>query len=202
MQDISANHGYEVIRVEAPQVLQLRHRVLNPKGPESSIMFPEDTHATTLHFAAHRTLSASCSYAIVACVTLMVQPLEDFMAWRIRAMAVDPKLQRQGFGKKVLSTGLGWLVDHGWRDCLVWATVRVEAIGFYKRFGLVVDSPQFDHGFSGPSVRMCKYNSDASDVRQIPIVARKHQDKVSPKTRSCDGAWYYTQGYKDAELDY
>lgn len=73
--------------------------------------------------------------AVVGCV------LFDFTSGRLRAMAVDPALQRTGLGARLVKRLEEELARRGVRRVLLHA--RADVVGFYERLGYEVEGEPF-----------------------------------------------------------
>ena len=139
----------DVEQVPAFLVVPLRQRVLRPHQSVSEVGFEGD--ATGTHFAAF-----DASSAIVGVVSLIGEPPDErgSPSWRLRGMATEPALQRQGVGR-ALMTGLLDFVARGGGGAL-WCNARLRAVGFYELFGFVVAGEVFEEPDIGPHVRMAR----------------------------------------------
>ena len=109
--------------------LDLRYRVLRaPLGLSRS-----DVGFTGEHGALH--LVATEGERVVGCV------LYDFASGRLRAMAVDPTLQRSGLGSRLVRRLEGELEGRGIRAVLLHA--RGDVVGFYERLGYTLRGEPF-----------------------------------------------------------
>ena len=145
----SADVHLDVEQVPAFLVLPLRQRVLRPHQSVSEVGFEGD--ATGTHFAAFNNSSA-----IVGVVSLIVEPPDERGApsWRLRGMATEPALQRQGVGRALMSGLLDFVARSG--GGAIWCNARLHAVGFYELFGFVVTGEIFEEPDIGPHVRMAR----------------------------------------------
>ncbi|AGK51061.1 MULTISPECIES: GNAT family N-acetyltransferase [Burkholderia] len=121
--------SYSIVTVPVASVLPLRARILLD-GDENASRFPCDDHDATLHLAART------SDGIVAVATICRQPFRDFPAdgaWRLRGVAVEPFMQGQGVGTRLMHA----CIEHAQRQNgkVVWCTARDSARGFYESLG-------------------------------------------------------------------
>ncbi len=130
MPTLSDSHVlFSICSVSAADVAPLRGRILLA-GELDSARFRGDDDVSTLH------LAVVCADVIVAVATICREPLpgsNDSAAWRLRGVAVEPAVQRHGFGKVLMKLCL----DHAERQSgrLVWCTARESARGFYESLG-------------------------------------------------------------------
>lgn len=117
------------------EIVELRRRVLRAGTPSAEPGLPEDTTPGAFHLAGRR------DGELVACVSFMPQdtPLRPGQsAWRFRAMAVDPTMQGNGYGRVILADGIERVraLD---AVRVVWASARDSAIRFYESMGMHVE---------------------------------------------------------------
>jgi predicted GNAT family N-acyltransferase len=145
----SAAVHIDVEQVPAYLVLPLRQRVLRPHQSVCEVGFGGD--ATGTHFAAF-----DVSSAIVGVVSLIGELSDErgTPSWRLRGMATEPALQRQGVGR-ALMTGLFDFVARSGGGA-IWCNARLHAVGFYERFGFAVTGEVFEEPDIGPHVRMAR----------------------------------------------
>lgn len=127
------------------EILPLRHRVLRPGVAMEVAEFPGDMDDSTLHFAALQ------DDKVLSCLSVYASKWQDEDAFQLRGMATDASHQRCGIGGKLLQ----YAVSHVPSVKYIWCNARVEAIGFYRKFGWNVKSDEFDIEGVGPHVRMC-----------------------------------------------
>jgi predicted GNAT family N-acyltransferase len=145
----SAAVHVDVEQVPAFLVLPLRQRVLRPHQSVADVGFEGDETGT--HFAAFDTSSA-----IVGVVSLIGEPPDasGTPSWRLRGMATEPALQRQGVGRALMSGLLDFVARSGGGS--LWCNARMRAVGFYQLFGFVVAGEVFEEPDIGPHVRMVR----------------------------------------------
>jgi predicted GNAT family N-acyltransferase len=139
----------DVEQVPAFLVLPLRQRVLRPHQSVSEAVFEGD--ATGTHFAAF-----DPSSAIVGVVSLIGEPPDErgTRSWRLRGMATEPALQRQGIGRALMSGLLDFVARSG--GGALWCNARLHAVGFYEHFGFAATGEVFEEPDIGPHVRMAR----------------------------------------------
>lgn len=113
-------------------VRPLRHRVLRPGRPESTVHTPRDEDRGTWHLAAFD------GDRVVGVVTLFTEPFGDDLrsAERFRWMAVDAGSRRRGAGAALMRHAAARLDERGTE--LMWAHGRDSALEFYLRLGFRV----------------------------------------------------------------
>ncbi len=128
--DMSENRLlFSICSVSAADVIPLRSTILLD-GDVGTARFRGDDAPSTLHLAVRR------DSATIAVATICREPLpgsNDTTAWRLRGVAVEPALQRYGFGKVMMKLCL----EHAERQSgrLAWCTARESARGFYESLG-------------------------------------------------------------------
>jgi predicted GNAT family N-acyltransferase len=139
----------DVEQVPVYLVLPLRQKVLRPNHDVGVVGFEGDSAGT--HFAAFDESSA-----IVGVVSL-IGDLSDSgnrARWRLRGMASDPDRQGQGIGRELILGLLDFVARAGGGE--VWCNARLQAVGFYQRFGFAVIGEVFEEPGIGPHVRMTR----------------------------------------------
>jgi GNAT superfamily N-acetyltransferase len=121
---------FEVRRVKADQLLDLRRRVLRADNPESSVEDVRDAQDDALHFGGFLgdRLVASASWFISD------PPVnEELRSYQLRYMAIDYDVQGHGYGATVLTVAIAELQARGAEQ--LWANARDSALGFYLTTG-------------------------------------------------------------------
>jgi predicted GNAT family N-acyltransferase len=139
----------DVEQVPAYLVWPLRQRVLRPRQNVVEVGFEGD--ATGTHFAAFDAASA-----IVGVVSLIGGPPDESgsPSWRLRGMATEPALQRQGVGRALMTGLLDFVARSG--GGALWCNARLHAVGFYELFGFAATGEVFEEPGIGPHVRMAR----------------------------------------------
>jgi predicted GNAT family N-acyltransferase len=139
----------DIRKIDARTAREVRHSVLRPHQEPWEIVFDGDDEPDTLHVGAFR------DEDLVAIASVMRESLpgeEDAGAWRVRGMATVPEVRGQGYGGALLERCLAHVTDHGGR--VVWCNARVDAVGFYRRYGFESESGVFELPAIGPHVFM------------------------------------------------
>ena len=136
------NSNNQIQEIALKDALQIRHSVLQfAESTESSIL-PGDKDARTRHFGFFVNIN------LVGVASLFVESLIDRPGegYRLRAMAVDPSMQRKGVGTALIKAII-YAASVAKADYL-WCTARQNAIGFYTGFGFQKDNIQIEmpHG--------------------------------------------------------
>jgi predicted GNAT family N-acyltransferase len=139
----------DVEQVPTYLVLPLRQRVLRPHQSVADVGFEGDETGT--HFAAFDNSSV-----IVGIVSLIREPPDESgtPSWRLRGMATEPSLERQGIGRALMSGLLDFVARSG--GGALWCNARLHAVGFYEFFGFVTTGEVFEESDIGPHVRMAR----------------------------------------------
>jgi GNAT superfamily N-acetyltransferase len=144
----------QVQRVTAARVIPLRRKVLRQGMPAETAIFPGDDEPETFH------LGAMSNGEIVGIATFLVRPYpldrDKGRAWQLRGMAVDPDLQGQGIGSRILDRAIellrGEIVPRNNQHAPVtlWCNARIKAIEFYRQNGWIAEGELFDVANIGP----------------------------------------------------
>jgi GNAT superfamily N-acetyltransferase len=121
---------FEVRRVQAVALLDLRRRVLRADNPESSVEDVRDDESDALHFGGFLgdRLVASASWFPSD------PPMnKELRSYQLRYMAIDYDVQGRGYGASMLETAFEALRACGAQQ--LWANARDTALGFYVATG-------------------------------------------------------------------
>jgi GNAT superfamily N-acetyltransferase len=121
---------FTVVQVEAPELYELRRRVLRGNDPNKSVIDPRDVEVTSWHFGGflNGRLVVSASFFPSEAPT---RP--DLTSFQLRYMATDFDVQGSGYGARVLAVASEALLAHGAQQ--FWANARDTALGFYRATG-------------------------------------------------------------------
>ena len=130
----TTSHGaLELREVSAPETYELRHRVLRRDLAGAPVPVASDDDATALHLAIYS------GERIVGVVRMSAEesPVRPGQpAVRFRGMAVDPAVQRNGVGSRLMTAVVERARAAGAH--VVWANGRDTALGFYTGLGFAV----------------------------------------------------------------
>lgn len=131
----------------APEVVDVRHRVLRAGQPRETAVFPGDDAPDTRHLVAVQ------ADRIVGVVSVMRAAMPDPPAspapgWQLRGMAVLPELQGEGTGARLLAA------THEAVAAPMWCNAREGVVAFYAKHGWRAVGAPFDVAPIGPHVRM------------------------------------------------
>ncbi|UXD71553.1 GNAT family N-acetyltransferase [Sphingobacterium faecium] len=110
-------------QVIASRTWKIRQEVLYPKGSLKDVMIDDDFDGT--HFAA------SVEGEIVGVISVFEVDKETY---QFRKFAVIPKFQGYGIGTALLQSVFDFCVL--WNGRTLYCDARVEAVSFYKKFGM------------------------------------------------------------------
>ena len=116
-------------QIDWQQTIPLRHTVLWPSRPPEFSQIAND--AEGLHFGAFVDDELVCVASVF---------IEGEQA-RLRKYATLPHFQGQGIGTQVLKAIFAYLKQA--QVPYFWCDARESAIGFYQRFGMIVESERF-----------------------------------------------------------
>ena len=111
----------EIQKVNADQILDVRHEVLWPDKPRDFVKVPEDDAG--FHFALF------LNGHIVSVISLFT----DDDSIRFRKFATLSGFQGKGLGSKLLNHAIAFATQNGYAR--MWCDARTSALGFYERFG-------------------------------------------------------------------
>tara|TARA_B100000902_G_scaffold354332_1_gene366396 strand:+ start:75 stop:533 length:459 start_codon:yes stop_codon:yes gene_type:complete len=136
--------------VSSKAVRPLRQKVLRPGKEYLTTIFPGDDEESSFHLAAYQ------EDVIVGCISFYSQDIEGWNSetpgFRFRGMAVEPSLQRQGLGKRLLLAGIQRTNEL--QGGYVWCNARSSARRFYEKFGMGVLGNEFEISEVGPHFLM------------------------------------------------
>lgn len=143
---------FRVRRTDAATLMDVRWRELREGRPRETAAMPGDDDPDTRHWGVFDDDDVA-----VACATVMKQawPEGDGPVWRLRGMAVDRRLRRQGLGAQLLQAVQA---DVG---AAMWCDARIVALDFYASMGWHVRTPLFEVPNVGPHRRMIHLGPDA-----------------------------------------
>jgi ribosomal protein S18 acetylase RimI-like enzyme len=135
----------ELKRISSNTARELRRIVLKKNQPDSEFFYPGDDDELTFHGG----LFVNNELVAIASMFKQEHPLKNVKnSWRLRGMAVSYNYQKNGFGTKVLKFCIENIKNLGAE--ILWCNARLEAIGFYKKYGFKIISDLFEIPNIGP----------------------------------------------------
>jgi GNAT superfamily N-acetyltransferase len=124
---------FDVRRVDASVLYELRRRVLRGNDPKKTVADPRDEEDSSLHYGGFLDgrLVVSASFFPSA-----APKRENLATYQLRYMATDFDVQGEGYGALVLASAEDALRAQGAQQ--VWANARDTALGFYRSTGWTV----------------------------------------------------------------
>jgi hypothetical protein len=124
---------FDVRRVDASVLHELRRRVLRENDPNKTVIDPRDAEDSSLHFGGflEGRLVVSASFFPSTAPTHA-----HLVTYQLRYMATDFDAQGNGYGALVLASAEDDLRAQGVQQ--VWANARDTALGFYRSSGWTV----------------------------------------------------------------
>jgi len=110
----------EIQKVNADDLIEIRHSVLWPDKPREFVKVPEDESG--IHFGLY------FEGALVSVISLF----GDDQDIRFRKFATLPEFQGKGLGSRLLQHAIAYAQAQGYSR--MWCDARTDALGFYKRF--------------------------------------------------------------------
>lgn len=119
----------EIQKVNADDLIEIRHLVLWPDKPREFVKVPEDESG--IHFGLY------FDGTLVSVISLF----GDDRGIRFRKFATLPGFQGKGLGSKLLQHAITYAQIQGYTR--MWCDARTDALGFYERF----DFKKFSESF-------------------------------------------------------
>lgn len=110
----------EIQKVNADDLLEIRHVVLWPDKPREFVKVPEDAYG--IHFGLY------LDGVMVSVISLFAEGKNV----RFRKFATLPGFQGKGLGSKLLQHAITYAQTEGYTR--MWCDARTDALGFYERF--------------------------------------------------------------------
>lgn len=133
---------------EVETILSLRSKILRPGLSLKEAHFEGDDKA--LHFALFKNDGTSLKdlspQSVIGCLSFFSNPFKD-RPWQLRGMATLD--QGRGYGSYLLQSALEQSQIQSF-----WCNARLDAISFYEKNGLQVQSEIFEIKGVGPHVKM------------------------------------------------
>ena len=137
---------FEVRVVEADRVRPLRRSVLRPHQAIEQMVYPGDDAPGSFHLAA---VDGSGEVLGIASFYSEPHPLNKREGdWRLRGMAVVPRLQGKGLGGRLVHAGISHIREQGGQR--LWCKARVTAQRFYEKLGFIAEGDRFEIATIGP----------------------------------------------------
>lgn len=136
--------------LDAKSILALRAKVLRPGMTPEEAVFKGDEDKDTFHVGV-----VSDSGEIIAISSYYRKcegPDKSKNEYKLRGMAVDPDIQAQGVGTRMLSYALDVLKEK--KASLLWCNARKSACQFYLKKGFESDMKEFHLDPAGAHCRM------------------------------------------------
>lgn len=128
----------EVRVIKAVETYQIRIEVLRNGVPEN-FHFQGDEAIDSFHLGAFQ--DNSC-IGISTFIRNNHSLLSKEAAYQLRGMAILPKYQKQGVGKKILIESYKYLAEHTCQ--ILWCNAREIAVNFYKKSGFAIIGEPFN----------------------------------------------------------
>ncbi|RAR71449.1 GNAT family N-acetyltransferase [Flavobacterium aciduliphilum] len=141
----------ELKKIDASELIPIRHLVLRDGRPIETCIFEGDTLSSTIHFGLffeHELIGVASLYSSKN------KKLSNADQYQLRGMAILPKYQQKGFGRRLLEHCENQLKTQSNR--LLWFHAREKAVPFYKKLGYTILGDFFIIESIGPHVVMYK----------------------------------------------
>lgn len=136
--------------ITSQDTIAIRHRVLREGMPVEACYFDKDDAEGTFHLGGY----ADGIHAGVCTFQLQEHPLTGKEAYRLRGMAVLPEYRGLGIGALMLLSGEDRVLRRWIQDA--WLHARVNAVGFYEKYGWKTVGDVFDIPTAGPHFLMVR----------------------------------------------
>jgi GNAT superfamily N-acetyltransferase len=113
-------NSIEIQKVNADDLIEIRHSVLWPDKPREFVKVPEDESG--IHFGVY------FEGVLVSIISLF----GDGQDIRFRKFATLPDFQSKGLGSRLLQHAIAYAQAQGYSR--MWCDARTDALGFYERF--------------------------------------------------------------------
>lgn len=113
-------HSIEIQKVNAEELIDIRHLVLWPDKPREFVRVAEDDAG--IHFGLY------FDGSLVSVISLFAEG----SAIRFRKFATLPAFQGKGLGSRLLEHTIAFATSEGFER--IWCDARTDALGFYARF--------------------------------------------------------------------
>ncbi|NTW03781.1 MAG: GNAT family N-acetyltransferase [Oscillochloris sp.] len=135
---------HDICFISAAETRPLRQRVLRPHRRLEELGYPGDDHPLALHVGGFMD-GQLVGIASVSPEDCPAAP--DRVGWRLRGMAILPKVQRQGYGAALIATCVTHIRSHDGE--VIWCHGRASAIAFYTALGFMTHGEEFEVPVTG-----------------------------------------------------
>lgn len=135
----------DIRRISAAKTRPLRQAILRPHQRVEELVYRGDDSLDAAHFGAF------LDEELVGIASVYRGPPHgdtDPRAWRLRGMAVVPRVQRQGIGSLLLRACVDHAKQHG--ATILCFNARTPAVPFYEAHGFRIRGEQFELPHIGP----------------------------------------------------
>jgi GNAT superfamily N-acetyltransferase len=137
---IDGTPDLEIALVDVADTYPLRRSVLRVGMPHVPVENSEDSVPGAFHLGA-RPIGGGPCMAVASFAPQETPWRPGRRAYRLRGMAVDPKLRSTGIGRRLLAAGADRVRALGAE--VLWANARSTALPFYQRFGMAPAGEEF-----------------------------------------------------------
>ena len=146
--------AFNILKIEVNMTYPLRHALLRKGKPLKSCYFDMDKDKETIHLGAFK---AKKIIGVLSAFQISCPQFEKLQGVQLRAIAVDPKYQRNGIGSLLIKSifhRINKNVDY------IWLNSRVAANNLYKSNGFKPLGKQFEIESIGTHQRFIKILSN------------------------------------------
>jgi len=143
----------QVLKIDANITYPLRHALLRKGKPLRSCYFKNDKSKETVHLGAFKFEKL---IGILSAYHTPCPEFESLKGYQLRAIAVNPKYQRQGIASLLIQNILGKIIEKQNADHM-WLNARIEAQKLYESNGFYHIGKQFEINSIGTHQRFIKF---------------------------------------------
>ena len=139
----------KIKQISTPEALIVRAPVLRKNQPAEWASMKEDNLPNTIHYGGF------INKKIVGTATIYPENrVNKNDEWRLRGMAVLNNYQSKGIGEQLLTSCFKFIKSKNGK--IFWCNARIGAINFYKKYGFLICSEEFNIPKIGPHFVMEK----------------------------------------------
>lgn len=147
---------FKILKIDANITYPLRHALLRKGKPLRSCYFKNDKAKETVHLGAFKFEKL---IGILSAYYIPCPEFENLKGYQLRAIAVNPKYQRQGIASLLIQNILGKIIEKQNADH-IWLNARIAAQKLYESNGFYPIGKQFEINSIGTHQRFIKLLSN------------------------------------------
>ena len=147
---------FQILKIDANITYPLRHALLRKGKPLRSCYFKNDKAKETVHLGAFKFEKL---IGILSAYHIPCSEFESLKGYQLRAIAVNPKYQRQGIASLLIQNILAKIIEKQNADH-IWLNARIAAQKLYESNGFYPIGKQFEINSIGTHQRFIKLLSN------------------------------------------